>query len=344
MRFQNWLVFVVAGVLGCSSCSPHKRGGGAKDSKHANWTPASVVPSVPPLPGADPAAPPTEPIYRLTPEATTPVTGHPRLIVRQTDLARIRSWAVPDNPIFVGGLDTLAKIYRQKMDSGEVEKDTGYACSGTPTEGYAEIFAFMSLIHSDEGARANFAKRSRTMLMKVIDKAALGQASGKPFRDKKFPIDDRSRWYGEGFLLTVDWIYGTLTTEDKATIRKVFLRWAEEILHAETTTHNHPEPIGVVNDPKLTSDRTMVRWAINNYYAGHIRNLALMALSFDPADDPGEKLRGYLSNVTGALDVRPRRALPERHFRRTRGGRLRVQPAVAQLRDPVSDGSLHPSP
>ena len=62
----------------------------------------------------------------------------------------------------------------------------------------------------------------------------------------------------------------------------------------------------------------MVRWAINNYYAGHIRNLALIALSFNPANDPGEKLRGYLSNITGALDVRPRRALPERHFRRTR--------------------------
>ena len=126
----------------------------------------------------------------------------------------------------------------------------------------------------------------------------------------------------------MDWIYGVHATEDKATIRKVFLRWAEEILHAETTTHNHPEPIGVVNDPKLTSDRTMVRWAINNYYAGRIRNLALMALSFNPAKT-GEKLRGYLSNVTGAwmyvLDALFRSDIS--------GGlgaeELRVQPAVS---------------
>ncbi len=108
--------------------------------------------------------------------------------------------------------------------------------------------------------------------------------------------------YKKAWALTVDWIYGSLTAADKAKIRTVFLRWAEEMTKSNVVGDNldHPVPIGVVNDPKLLSERRRIRWAANNYFTGHTRNLGLMAMSFDPADDPGNKLGNYMNQVTGA--------------------------------------------
>jgi hypothetical protein len=63
---------------------------------------------------------------------------------------------------------------------------------------------------------------------------------------------------------------------------------------------NHPEPVGVLNDPALLSDIDRVRWSGNNYYTAHMRNMGMMALAFDPADDPGGELRTYLDQATGA--------------------------------------------
>src|SRR5690606_27416957 len=91
-------------------------------------------------------------------------------------------------------------------------------------------------------------------------------------------------------------------------IRTVFLRWAEEQLKAQVTDHNHPEPAGKLNDPELLKDRRKRRYAANNYFTAHARNLGLMSLALDPADDPAEegsgraypRLRDYLQNVTGA--------------------------------------------
>ncbi|UCC65575.1 MAG: hypothetical protein JSV36_11235, partial [Anaerolineae bacterium] len=98
----------------------------------------------------------------------------------------------------------------------------------------------------------------------------------------------------------MDWIYPYLSTADKATVRQVFLRWADENLNASSTDYNHPEPMGVVNDPSLVSDPVQVRWSANNYYMAHMRNIGLMAAALDAADDPGNELRGYLGNATGA--------------------------------------------
>ncbi|MBK6296088.1 MAG: hypothetical protein IPF55_18965, partial [Rhodoferax sp.] len=48
-----------------------------------------------------------------------------------------------------------------------------------------------------------------------------------------------------------------LTTQDKHTIRGVFLRWSQEIV---ASGYHHPEPVGLVNDPSsLTQDQ--VRWS-----------------------------------------------------------------------------------
>jgi hypothetical protein len=136
--------------------------------------------------------------------------------------------------------------------------------------------------------------------MHAIWIAAQGIAAGKPFRDPAFATSDRSRWYGEAFPLTVDWIYPYLSASDKRTIRTVFLRWIDQDTHAGTTTDNHPEPIDARNNPILVRDRTRVRYAGNNYYTAHMRNIGLMAMALDPADDPGGKLRQALDDATGA--------------------------------------------
>ncbi|MBS2012645.1 MAG: hypothetical protein JST00_07160 [Deltaproteobacteria bacterium] len=231
----------------------------------------------------------------------TPVTGHPRLFLTQNDLPRLRSWATSSNPIWAEGLGTIATRSRQDMDAGKITgQDTGSAYSYTPyaVESYAMLFAFLSLIGPDEATRADDARRAKQLLMHVIDKAALGVGSG-PYREEKFSTSNRSRWWGEGFGLTVDWIYGTLSAAEKAKIRSVFLRWAAENEDASITTMNHPEPKGVTNDPQLlTGDK--VYWSGNNYYTAHMRNLTLMSLSFDEADDPGGELRKHLDSAMGA--------------------------------------------
>ncbi|MBX3231193.1 MAG: hypothetical protein KIT84_09650 [Labilithrix sp.] len=276
-RYAGLLVFASA-VL--PACPFRSRGGGGDNPSEISRQPE--VPVAKPPPGA--------------------ATGHPRLLVRDVDLPRLRSWANSDNPIFESGLKALVDQCVTAMDDGSVFKDDpgsndGYTAS--PPEAFAMLFAFYSLV-GPEKERAAFAQRAKKLLMHVIDKAAKGAAEGQPYRDPWFSIGDRSRWFGHAFPLTVDWIYPTLSAAEKKTIRTVFLRWANELQHAEKTTYNHPEPVGLVNDPKLLSDVKRVRWASNNYFCAHARNLGFMAMSLDVADDPDEKLRSYLTPVTGA--------------------------------------------
>ncbi len=230
-------------------------------------------------------------------------TGHPRLLLRDSDLPRLRSWATAGNDTFEKGLKPLVEQAAQTMDAGGAMTDDPASPNGyfaSPPEALAMLFAFYSLVSPSLTERDAYAKRAQKLLMYVIDKALPGAAADQPFRDPAFSIGDRSRWFGMGFPLTVDWIYGTLSAQDKKKIRTVFLRWAKEIEKAETTTDNHPEPAGLLDDPKLTSDVRRTRWAGNNYYTAHMRNLGMMAMSFDAADDPDDKLRSQLSSVTGA--------------------------------------------
>ncbi|HEY7036699.1 MAG TPA: hypothetical protein VH482_35555 [Thermomicrobiales bacterium] len=231
-----------------------------------------------------------------------PVAGHPRLWLTAGDLPRLRGRATETNPIWQDGLLVLAEQLKTNMDAGHVpgEDSGGYDWEQYPTENYAEFFAFLSLVHPDTAAREDYAQRARTLLMHAIAEAAKGPAADQPFRDPVFATFNRSRWWGEGFPLTVDWIYGALSAEDKTAIREVFLRWVDDNLAASTTSNNHPEPVGLVNDPKLLADPVAVRWAGNNYFAAHMRNIGLMALAFDPADDPDGKLTGAVELATGA--------------------------------------------
>ena len=241
------------------------------------------------------------------------VAGHPRLWVRESDLARLRSWAVDSNPLWKDGLLPLAESARQKMDQHVVPNcdlggtnDTDAECR---SEEYAELFAFMSLVHPDASTRTDYGNRARTLLMHIINEAAKGVADGQPFRGTEFSVMDRSRWVGEAFGLTVDWIYPYLTSADKTAIRKVFLRWSAE--NSGEIAYIHPRPYGLLNDPALLTPgsgndingeppQDNVKWSNNNYYNAHMRNLGLMAMAMDAADDPGNTLKNYLNNATGA--------------------------------------------
>lgn len=258
--------------------------------------------------------------FKTMPDNPNAVTSHPRLLITQEDLPRLQSWANANNPIypaFKQVLNTAIQAYNAKFFPGGIANpnwpDIGNTTwSAYVTESYAEFFAFWSLIDPDLTQRPIHAQRARNLLMYVIDQALLGPASGVPFRDPGFMTYDRSRVYGEGCPLTVDWIYNAkdlqgkdiLTKQDKAKIRTVFLRWCEEQL----TAYNHPTPIGLINDKQIQLTN---RWILNNYYSGHARNMTFMSLSIDAEDDPeinsnlhysalGNSLRSYIFNATGA--------------------------------------------
>lgn len=254
---------------------------------------------------------------------TAPVAGHPRLWITQADLPRLRSWATTANPMYANGLlpalQTAVNIYNAKFfPNGQPNPNWttqvdngGTTMSGYPAEAYAEFFAFMSLVDPDPSARSQHAQRARNLLMYIIGEAAKGHADGLPYRDKAFANYDRSRWWGEAFGLTVDWIYNAadaggnpiLTAADKAAIRQVFLMWADDNIHG----YMAPAQLGA-NNPQLLNGGA--RNAANNYFSGHMRNLTLMALALDPADDQpldaskpanqmGNTVRSYLDNVFG---------------------------------------------
>lgn len=239
--------------------------------------------------------------------APQPATDHPRLWVRAADLPRLRAWAAdPNNLVYQQGLNAIALRAKSDVKKRRVpQRDNGSTSYVLyPTESYAELFAFMSLIDPDPATRADYAKRAHKLFMYVINKAAKGADRRKrpaPFRSPEFSTRDRSRWWGEAFPLTADWIYSTFKPGEKTKIRKVFLRWINENLNARVTgDYDHPEPIGVVNDPILVQDPQHVRWSGNNYRCAHMRNIGLMSMALDPADDPGGTLGGFLSNAAGA--------------------------------------------
>lgn len=230
-------------------------------------------------------------------------TSHPRLWLTASDLPRFRSWASDSNPAWSKGLSVELQRVNALVDSG-ADKAGDNGSPGwveDPVEADAELLAFGSLVDPSPLNRAKDADSARRLLMTGITAAAAGPSDGAAYRSPNFAIDDRSRWWGEGWALTVDWIYPALTAQDKATIRTVFLRWCTEDEQGGQTTSDHPVPIGAQNDPALLADPIALKWAGNNYFTAHARNIALMALALDPRDDPDGRLHAHLANVTGGF-------------------------------------------
>ncbi len=258
-----------------------------------------------------------------------PVSTHPRLWVTVNNLPKLQSWATAANPIYQQGMVPLLQqavsVYQTQFfpngvanpnypDPGDTQGYVGYL-----TEQYGMVLAFNSLIDPNPTARIQYAQYARNMLMVAMNQAALGHLAGAPFRDPLFAVYNRANGSGEQWPLIVDWIYNAqdaqghsiLTAADKATIRTVFMLWANDCLNAATTGGDHPSPGGVVNSTQLLPNNKPYRMAANNYYLGHARLLTMMALSFDPNDDPpvngalpgsllGNSLRSYLLDANGA--------------------------------------------
>ena len=264
-----------------------------------------------------------------------PVSSHPRLWVTPADLPRLQSWATATNPIYAQGIVPLlgqaVTVYNTYFfpngspnpnypDPGDTQ-GYGYISNvGTSnTEEWSVILAFNSLIDPSPANRITYAQDARNLVMYAMNQAALGHLAGAPFRDPMFAVYNRANGSGEDWPLTVDWIYNAqdaqgnpiLTAADKATIRSVFLMWANDCLNASTTGGDHPSPVGIMNDPQLLPGSKPYRMASNNYYLGHARLLTLMSLCIDPGDDPainpnapasqiGNTLRSYILDANGA--------------------------------------------
>lgn len=269
--------------------------------------------------------------YAATAPATIPypVSSHPRLWITPNDLPRLQGWATASNPIYAQGMVPLLNqaVYEYTTqyfpngvanpnypDPGDVQ---GYSLYITEQVGL--VLAFNSLIDPSPSARVTYAKYARNLIMYAMNQAALGHLAGAPFRDPAFAIYNRANGSGEQWPLIVDWIYNAqdasgnpiLSASDKATIRNVFMIWANDCLNASTTGGDHPSPIGTINDPQLLPNDQPYRMASNNYYLGHARLLTMMALCIDPSDDLpvngtapasqlGNTLRSYILDANGA--------------------------------------------
>jgi len=298
----------------------------------SNWTGATVAdPNASTTTITMPAAAATVTAnYTAAQQVPFPVTTHPRVWITTADLARLRSWAVPSNPIYQQGivplLATAVNNYETQFFPNGVANSTypdlgdtqGY--TGLLSEENGFVLAFNSLIDPVPANRIKYAKYTRNLLMYAMNQAAKGVLADAPFRDPAFPIYNRGDLCGHQWALMTDWIYNTvdennqpiLSSSDKATIRKVFMIWANECLNASTTGGDHPEPIGTINDLSLINGGAApYRMASNNYYLGHARNLTMYSLSIDPVDDPvldaskspatiGNTLRSYILDATGA--------------------------------------------
>ncbi|AKT37785.1 hypothetical protein [Chondromyces crocatus] len=311
MRVRASFVSVVAALTSFASlaCEPRVTPGppgsangpasaeGVQSTKGGVKT-AAAPPVVPPPVFEAPPAPPT-----------TPVTTHPRLWIRAEELPRLRARAVESNPIYRDLMSVVAEA-KLGMDRGKIPSEGDCTYERVFCESYAELFAFMALVAPVEAERKDYAARAKKILLTIVDRV-IAAADKDPLARRGFSTTDRSRWAGESFGLTADWIYPYLSAEEKARVRRVFLKWADDQLNSSTTSFDHPTPIGKLNDPVILQGRPneglkKPRYAANNFYTAHMRNLTLLSLAFDPADDPPDhtgqypRLRDYFANVAGA--------------------------------------------
>ncbi|HVT33100.1 MAG TPA: hypothetical protein VHE32_10655 [Rhodanobacteraceae bacterium] len=269
--------------------------------------------------------------------SAAPRTDHPRLLITSDDLPALRARANPANPIYAQGLLAAATAARALADqhwdwnTGQPDAawgDTGspsnnyspYSTNKNPTEGYAMLFAFMALV--DDANHDAWALRARAMAMYVVDQAYPGQAQ-QPFRYDRFATYDRASQWLYGLPLTVDWIHDDFTPAERARIRTVFLRWCREINVATVVNFDHPEPVGVYDDPALLGSGSNqdpdlqaekqyeLLFMSNNYSLAHFRNLVMLGGALDADDDPpidpaqpfdayDNSLRSYVRTAIGA--------------------------------------------
>ena len=153
--------------------------------------------------------------------------------------------------------------------------------------------ALGSLVAPDASARILYAERARNLLMYAMNQAALGTCRRALPRSRLRHLQPRQRLRravaaDRGLDIQRADARGNpiLTASDKATIRNVFMMWANDCLNANTTGGDHPSPSAWSTACSSCRGDQPYRMASNNYYLGHARLLTMMALSIDPGDDP----------------------------------------------------------
>ncbi|MDD3518354.1 MAG: cadherin-like beta sandwich domain-containing protein [Chromatiales bacterium] len=125
----------------------------------------------------------------------------------------------------------------------------------------------------------------------------------------------RGNFHGEAIPCAVDWARDWFSADDRQRIARVFMRWIGHNLTATVSGMDHPEPVGVTNDPVLFEPKNRLRTALNNFSTSHMRNILFMATVLDAGDEPSAAQYGadnklahlgygslgdYVHNATGA--------------------------------------------
>ena len=91
--------------------------------------------------------------------------GHPRLWIREADLARLRAWANDANPTWAQGVKPRLEEARRKADAGDFLKATSCSEVEPYCESFAMLFALGALVDPDPAQRKKDAERGRAILV-----------------------------------------------------------------------------------------------------------------------------------------------------------------------------------
>ena len=139
--------------------------------------------------------------------SAAPTTAHPRLWITQADVTRLAGWTTTSNAMWQSGLFAAAQAgvatanahwnWTTGVPDSGWEDVGSNSYEGMPTEAYAEMFAFMSLIDPKVANRPGWAMRAHTMLMWAMNQANWavlhGDDSFMPRRRKERTSRGRSR-------------------------------------------------------------------------------------------------------------------------------------------------------
>ena len=225
----------------------------------------SPAPPVASPTGPSPGAPPRPSPSQAPAEETALAAGHPRLWLTAEDLPRLRSWATPANPIWQHGIAVAAQGGPRDLRQGllprrAAEPEAGPTRASTTgsrraTEAYAEFFAFLSLVdpRPDRArARTRPAREAPPHARHPTRRrrASTGGQNPAPFRGPALRHVQPRELLGRGASGS-RWTGSTRRSTPRTRRRSasVFLRWADENVHAATSRQEHPQPIGAPERP-----------------------------------------------------------------------------------------------
>ena len=198
-----------------------------------------------------------------------PVTGHPRLFVREADVERLRSWASADNPLYAQGLAVLAARAKADVDEGRVARGRRARSSTRGTRRSCTPSCSRSCRSSSptRPSGATTASGLATLLMYVIGKAEPGVgAEEDAFRGPRFadlqpvPVARRGlrpdRRLGVPVLLRRG--QGARSARCSCAGRRSSSRPIPPRSRAAGPPTSHAQAIP--HDPALLEDRGQVRW------------------------------------------------------------------------------------